>query len=353
MVVTPGMMEGPCDAYGFSLQRRSPASETASSSDAGEEARRRCEKREKKNRKRWETEWPRPVQVASQPSPSRTSSLGDWLRWRSLKAMCREGIPPTLRGALWFEASGASGEKERATADYGSLAEAGKEATNHQIDLDLPRTFPDHPFYQTAEGRAALRRVLVAVGAYCEAEGGYCQSMNYVVAFVLLAVDRDEERAFWIMAGVVKRKVLQDTWSERLLGCRVEMEALGTLLRKRDPKVAAHLAAIGCDVSYFATDWFLCLYCKSLPSETVARVWDSFLLEGPKVLFRVALAILGSCRGEILSCGNPGDVVTVLRRAQVDLHDRCALMDQAFAVGSLPMAKIEKYRSRASVSAPE
>ena len=67
----------------------------------------------------------------------------------------------------------------------------------------------------------------------------------------------------------------------------------------------------------------------------------------------LALAILGSCRGEILSCGNPGDVVTVLRRAQVDLHDRCALMDQAFAVGSLPMAKIEKYRSRASVSAPE
>ena len=87
--------------------------------------------------------------------------------------------------------------------------------------------------------------------------------------------------------------------------------------------------------------------------DSLARVWDSFLLEGPKVLFRVALAILGSCRGEILSCGNPGDVVTVLRRAQVDLHDRCALMDQAFAVGSLPMAKIEKYRSRASVSAPE
>jgi hypothetical protein len=42
----------------------------------------------------------------------------------------------------------------------------------------------------------------------------------------------------------------------------------------------------------FATDWFLVLFATSLPSETAARVWDCLFLEGPKVLFRVALALL-------------------------------------------------------------
>ena len=30
-------------------------------------------------------------------------------------------------------------------------------------------------------------------------------------------------------------------------------------------------------------DWFLCLFCTSLPSETAARVWDALLHEGTKV----------------------------------------------------------------------
>ena len=34
---------------------------------------------------------------------------------------------------------------------------------------------------------------------------------------------------------------------------------------------------------------------RSLPFNTVLRVWDMFFFEGPKVLFKVALAILYLC----------------------------------------------------------
>lgn len=36
---------------------------------------------------------------------------------------------------------------------------------------------------------------------------------------------------------------------------------------------------------------YLGLYCNSLPAETTARVWDALFNEGPKILFRVALAL--------------------------------------------------------------
>ena len=49
------------------------------------------------------------------------------------------------------------------------------------IDQDLHRTFPGHTYVDTTEGKAALRRVLVAY-ANRNRDVGYCQSMNFITA---------------------------------------------------------------------------------------------------------------------------------------------------------------------------
>lgn len=77
------------------------------------------------------------------------------------------------------------------------------------------------------------------------------------------------------------------------------------------------MEAMEFDVSLVTTEWFLCLFSKSLPSEvrimmpqniyiqvvncsridifslnqTTLRVWDVIFYEGAKVIFNVALAI--------------------------------------------------------------
>ena len=40
------------------------------------------------------------------------------------------------------------------------------------------------------------------------------------------------------------------------------------------------------------TKWFLCAFTRTLPWASVLRVWDMFLCEGSKVLFRTALVLL-------------------------------------------------------------
>ena len=38
------------------------------------------------------------------------------------------------------------------------------------------------------------------------------------------------------------------------------------------PKLAEHLSRVHCDITIVATDWFLCLFCTSLPAEvTILR----------------------------------------------------------------------------------
>lgn len=47
------------------------------------------------------------------------------------------------------------------------------------------------------------------------------------------------------------------------------MKALDELITTKIPKLHAHFRAVELDISIIATDWYLCLFCTSLPSETV------------------------------------------------------------------------------------
>ena len=46
----------------------------------------------------------------------------------------------------------------------------------HIYVQDLPRTFPGHPWLDTPDGHATLRRVLVGY-SFRDSEVGYCQVM--------------------------------------------------------------------------------------------------------------------------------------------------------------------------------
>ncbi len=64
---------------------------------------------------------------------------------------------------------------------------------------DLPRTFPgENRWLASPEGQEALRRILVGYSVH-NPKVGYCQSMNYVAAVLLLVLDKSEEDAFWLL----------------------------------------------------------------------------------------------------------------------------------------------------------
>ena len=44
--------------------------------------------------------------------------------------------------------------------------------------------------------------------------------------------------------------------------------------------------------SMYAQPWFLTLFAGFFSLELVSRIWDIFLVEGKKTIFRIALAIL-------------------------------------------------------------
>ncbi|KAK2076058.1 hypothetical protein QBZ16_001394 [Prototheca wickerhamii] len=270
-----------------------------------------------------------------------------------LKRLCRAGVPPALRPWVWAEVSGATRRRRaRHPSYYAAMAELGRHESplTHQISLDVPRTFPGNAWVQGARGQELLRRVLSAFAAHCP-EVGYCQGMNYVAALLLLALGCDEEAAFWVLVSLIDGHdegiLYRDMYSRDLSGTHVEMRCLRALVDAKLPTLGAHLAETHCDISLVSTDWFLCLFSTALPAETAVRVWDALLLEGPKLLFRVALALLREAEPALLATDNAGDLLRAMRRSAAATHDREALMRDALkGVGGLPMERIRRYRQR-------
>jgi hypothetical protein len=58
------------------------------------------------------------------------------------------------------------------------------------------------------------------------------------------------------------------------------------------PKLSKQLEIETIHVSMFITSWLLTVYTSAFPFDLVVRVWDSFLVEGWKVVYRVMLSLL-------------------------------------------------------------
>ncbi|KAI3702613.1 hypothetical protein L6452_28360 [Arctium lappa] len=266
----------------------------------------------------------------------------------ALKKLIRKGIPPALRPKVWFSLSGAAKKKSTVPDSYYNdliIAVADKVTpATKQIDHDLPRTFPGHPWLDTPEGHAAVRRVLVGY-SFRDSDVGYCQGLNYVAALLLLVM-RTEEEAFWMLAVLLENVLVSDCYTDNLSGCHVEQRVFKDLLSKKCPRLSAHLKAMGFDISLVATEWFLCLFSKSLPSETTMRVWDVLFYEGAQVLFNVALAIFKMKEEELLMTHYVGDAIKIIQNTTHHLFDPDDLLTIAFDKISFMTTNLSKQRKK-------
>ena len=67
------------------------------------------------------------------------------------------------------------------------------------------------------------------------------------------------------------------------------------------PRLAKHMEAQSIHITMYATQWLLTLYTSSFQFDLVTRVWDCFLAEGYKVVYRVMLALLQQSQATLLT----------------------------------------------------
>ncbi len=52
------------------------------------------------------------------------------------------------------------------------------------------------------------------------------------------------------------------------------------------PRLGVHLRNEGVQPTMYCSHWFITIFAYTLPFDHLLRVWDIFLLEGVKIVFR-------------------------------------------------------------------
>ncbi|KAG8201950.1 hypothetical protein JTE90_027425 [Oedothorax gibbosus] len=224
-----------------------------------------------------------------------------------LKLLVRTGIPREYRGKIWKGCIHLwiKDYKSLLGADYyNSLLNAEEyssrlDPSSKQIELDLLRTLPNNRHYENldSDGVPKLRRVLLAYSRH-DPVVGYCQGLNRLAAIALLFMD--EEDAFWCMVAIIKFIMPDGYYTRTLITSHVDQKVLKDLIVDKLPRLHSHFEQNNVDLSLFTFNWFLTVYVDNVPVEIYLRIWDIFLYEGSKVLFRFAIAFFKSCENEIL-----------------------------------------------------
>eukprot|EP00938_MAST-03A_sp_MAST-3A-sp1_P004681 g4681.t1 len=92
-------------------------------------------------------------------------------------------------------------------------------------------------------------------------------------------------------------------WSKDVPDLRLRVHQFDVLFETRLPILRKYLMSVGMVPDCYASQWFCTIFAYSLPVGALPRIWDVFMVEGWKALFRIGLALLTIDRDSIMGLG--------------------------------------------------
>ncbi|KPA80528.1 putative GTPase activator protein [Leptomonas pyrrhocoris] len=301
-----------------------PASPNAASAEAASLPRRDADERKREDR--W-YRLCRGVSLLASASPEAIVRL---------RSAAREyGIPHHLRGVMWLTLTGMALKVDENEYFCATLLRRNGYVTGpnaEAIAADVQRTFPGHPYF--SERDVGIYKLTNVLHALCWRNPllSYCQSFNFLAAFLLLVLD-DEERVFWLLVHITEQLLPNDFYGETLLGANVEQAVLESLVQRRLPLVAAKFSAAGLQVHTLVANWMMSLFVNSFPPATSLRLWDYLFCrtanpgERTPAHLEITLAVLQYLdKRNFLAGEDAGELLVALREQTACLYDAAAVI---------------------------
>ncbi|XP_028135973.1 TBC1 domain family member 1 isoform X2 [Diabrotica virgifera virgifera] len=232
----------------------------------------------------------------------------------------RQGVPRAKRGDVWqflaekYVANIAPLDTSKYPNYHMSYENLLKQLTSYQhaILIDLGRTFPNHSYFSSplGPGQLALFNLLKAY-SLLDPDVGYCQGLSFVAGILLLHME--ESRAFLLLKHLMFRRGMRTQYLPDMASLQVKLYQLSRLLHDQIHDVYVHFDQHEVTPTLYAAPWLLTVFSSQFPLGFVTRVFDLIFLEGPEVIFRVALALLIFHKEKLLQCDSFEEIMNYLK----------------------------------------
>jgi hypothetical protein len=258
------------------------------------------------------------------------------IKYSKLKERVRKGIPEGMRGLAWIKIAGLKEFKAGKENIYKTLLSKINnpnfidQKEEDVIIRDLHRTFPKNMLFNTklGDGQRSLFKILMCFGAL-NRDTGYVQGMGFLAAFFLTYMN--EENSFWMLLCIFKKYKLEEVYLKDFPGLKKRFYIFLKLVEKYMPNIYKKLNKYQAYPTMYASQWFFTLFTNCLPFEVIARIFDCYLLEGEKIIFRVALAILKLNENALLNAKGFESFMSELRLCPSKIKNAEVLLKTAFS----------------------
>ncbi|EGC30401.1 hypothetical protein DICPUDRAFT_157872 [Dictyostelium purpureum] len=226
-----------------------------------------------------------------------------------------KGIPNNLRSIVWRKMLNISYFKNQYPDDY--FVELCKKSHNEhteQIELDIPRTFPNHKRFFTQRSKKDLLNVLQSY-SYHNEKVGYCQGMSYIAGVLLMYLSPED--TFWLLVALLERETM-GYYMPGMPQLISDSQLFQKIIEIENKPLGLHLINNGIDPLLYVTPWWMCFFTTLQDWGAVLRLWDLILLEGVNSLFRFSLVILKYSAGYLFKKKGADGLLPYLLRPPID-----------------------------------
>ncbi|XP_077183637.1 TBC1 domain family member 24-like isoform X2 [Paroedura picta] len=186
----------------------------------------------------------------------------------------------------------------------------------------------------TTEGVTAMKKILLCI-ANLSPDITYCPLLPAVVA-LLLHYNQEEAECFENTCRLLYCNASHTSYIDySFLSHKASCMTFGDLANKHCPAAHRLIASSADNIFEVYSEWLVWLF-DDLPFDYVIRIFDVYLLEGQKVLYRIALALLKQFQVSVSSKGlDVTDVKGSLQTFMWDIHEHMSaekLLEKAFAI---------------------
>ena len=113
-------------------------------------------------------------------------------------------------------------------------------------------------------------------------------------------------------------------------GLRKRLYVFINLLKKFMPKIYNKLIELNIFPTMYASQWFFTCFANCLPFNIVVRIFDCYLLEGEKIIYRIALALFKLKEKYLLKGKSFETIMEKMKSITNEINDPDILLETAF-----------------------
>ena len=232
---------------------------------------------------------------------------------KNINVLINSGFPSDLRLFIWNVIISLKYNKnkifnqEEESKIYRNLLTKIKQ--NPQIEKDIHRTFIKDE-EKTPNNLQILKNVLNCINSYNQS--GYCQGMNYIVAFLLKISNYDEVITFYFFKNILDD--IKGYFEEGLPLLNKNIKIFEVYFCEFYPKIYKHFKKHEIINEFYITKWLQTLLTLSLPFEELSIIWDALLIRGFDFIIFICLAFFDFIEDNILKLKESADIIHYMEK---------------------------------------